>query len=564
MRYLSLFSGLGGAELAFSPLGWECVGVSEIDPAACVVLQHHYPNVPNLGNVDNIKADEWKGNVDLLIGGAPCQAFSVAGLRKSLGDARGNLTLKYVELTHAIDPQWTVFENVPGILSTKDNAFGCFLGGMVGSDTELVPARGQRWTDSGVVTGPKRTAAWRILDAQYMGVAQRRRRVFVVTVRGARNWSCAAALLPLSNGLQRHPPPRKEKGERVAGCLKGDSGECGWPDPSDGNGGGMVELGGTSGRGDGDGSGESIPKWPAEIASTLDARYGKNYGQENQHINSGASHFVPVAYRTNAAGQVDPQGDKSAALTSNTDPCTQILAFDTTQVTSKTNRSNPQVGDPCHTLAKGSDAPAIVYMVEQNTQASTPEFPSLRGNKTPNYAVAYDQYNGGESDKAFSVTSGTGTASHNIFSSVPVVMTLGHTTSNGLGITETETANTLEGVSSGNQAVAWHIQDQNTGKSIKAKSADVSTCLGTRDLSKYQGTFNADVIQSVMQVRRLTPVECSRLQGVPDSYLDIPYKGKTLTDGLKYKLLGNGFAVPVVRYIGKRIKMVEELTNGIS
>ena len=178
--------------------------------------------------------------------------------------------------------------------------------------------------------------------------------------------------------------------------------------------------------------------------------------------------------------------------------------------------------------------------------------------------VAYDQYNGGESDKAFSVTSGTGTASHNIVSSVPVVMTLGHTTGNGLGITETETANTLEGVSSSNQAVAWHIQDQNTGKSIKAKPSDVSTCLGTRDLQKYQGTFNADVIQSAMQVRRLTPVECSRLQGVPDSYLDIIYRGKPLADGLKYKLLGNGFAIPVVKYIGMRIQMVEELINGIS
>ena len=534
MRYLSLFSGLGGAEIAFAPLGWESVGVSEIDPAACAVLAHHYPDVPNLGNVDSIKSGEWRGKVDLLIGGCPCQSFSVAGLRKSLGDARGNLTLKYVELTHAIDPQWTVFENVPGILSTKDNAFGCFLGGMVGSDTELVPARGQRWTDSGVVTGPKRTAAWRILDAQYMGVAQRRRRIFVLTVRGARNWSCAAALLPLADCLQRHPPSRKEKGERVAGCLKGGSGSRGWSDPSDGNGGGMVEVSGTLGRGYGDrgrdidGAGESVP-----FTTSSHGSYDEGIGTLRSNggdIGGGSETIIAHAVTCHHAKGGDPTTDNYLVTGGFFDSPIGTMA--------------------CNTGPNGHDAG---------------NFQSNQGVDS-GYVIPVAYGFSGESDgstvRNASDMARTITNRHGDPGFVAIQNATRGQDQNGLGISEDGTMYTLD---QGSQhAVAWNIQDQNTGKSIKAKPSEISTCLGTRDLSKYQGTFNADVIQSVMQVRRLTPVECSRLQGVPDLYLDITYRGKPLADGLKYKLLGNGFAVPVVKYIGTRIQLVEDLINGIS
>ena len=250
-NYLSLFSGFGGAELAFEPLGWKCLAVSEVDPTASSVLKHHWPDIPNLGDVNTIDGHDLRGQVDLMIGGCPCQSFSVAGLRKSLDDDRGNLTLKYVELAHAIDPLWTIFENVPGILSTSDNAFGCFLGRLVGADSELIPSGRMRWTNSGVVTGPKRTAAWRILDAKYFGVAQRRRRVFVVSVRGARNWRCAQALFPFATSVQGNIAPSREKRQRLAGCLKGGTGERGYPDPSDGNGGGLVDVAGTLGGGSG-------------------------------------------------------------------------------------------------------------------------------------------------------------------------------------------------------------------------------------------------------------------------------------------------------------------------
>jgi len=157
---------------------------------------------------------------EILVGGTPCQAFSVAGLRKGLADERGQLTIKYVEIADEIDKRRgkgnecvTVWENVPGVLSSKDNAFGCFLGALAGEDDELLPPRG-RWTNAGIVHGPKRAIAWRILDAQYFGVAQRRRRVFVVA--SARDGFDPAAVLFESEGERRDTPPSRETGESVA------------------------------------------------------------------------------------------------------------------------------------------------------------------------------------------------------------------------------------------------------------------------------------------------------------------------------------------------------------
>ena len=219
MRFLSVCSGIEAATVAWAPLGWSPVAFSEIEPFPCAVLAHYYPDVPNLGDMTTIAQRILNGEVeapDVFAGGTPCQAFSVAGLRKSLADERGNLTLKFVEIADAIDhvragrgeDECIVFwENVPGILSTKDNAFGCFLGALAGEDCELKPP-GKRWADAGCVFGPKRAIAWRILDAQYFGLAQRRRRVFVVA--SARAGFDPAAVLFEFEGVRRDTPPRRE------------------------------------------------------------------------------------------------------------------------------------------------------------------------------------------------------------------------------------------------------------------------------------------------------------------------------------------------------------------
>lgn len=191
MRFGSVCSGIEAASVAFSPLGWQAAWFSEIEPFPCGVLAHHFPEVPNLGDMSDLPAKILSGEVeapDMLCGGTPCQAFSVAGRRRSLDDARGNLSLTFCEVADAIDcvrgergldAAVVFWENVPGVLSTKDNAFGCFLGELVGADAPLSPGAG-RWPSAGVVAGPKRKAAWRVLDAQHFGVPQRRRRVFVV------------------------------------------------------------------------------------------------------------------------------------------------------------------------------------------------------------------------------------------------------------------------------------------------------------------------------------------------------------------------------------------------
>lgn len=195
IRYGSLCSGIEAASVAWEPLGWQPAWFAEIEPFPCAVLSHHWPHVPNHGDMTQLVGKILNGTVeapDVLVGGTPCQAFSVAGLRGSLDDERGNLTLVLIRILDAIDfirarngqpPCILVWENVPGVLNTKDNAFGCFLGGLAGEDMPLVPT-GQKWTNAGCVLGHKRRIAWRILDAQYFGVPQRRRRVFVVASAG--------------------------------------------------------------------------------------------------------------------------------------------------------------------------------------------------------------------------------------------------------------------------------------------------------------------------------------------------------------------------------------------
>lgn len=228
MKFGSVCSGIEAASVAWGPLGWKAAWLSEIEPFPSAVLAHHYPDVPNLGDMTLLPERILSGEVeapDVFCGGTPCQAFSVAGLRNSLDDARGNLSLVFCEIANAIDKVRSVrgldqsivfWENVPGVLSTKDNAFGCFLAGLAGEDNPLEPPRG-KWTNSGYVLGPKRAVAWRLLDAQYFGVAQRRKRVFVVA--SARADFDPAAVLFEFNGVRRDTAPSREAGQAIAPCV---------------------------------------------------------------------------------------------------------------------------------------------------------------------------------------------------------------------------------------------------------------------------------------------------------------------------------------------------------
>ncbi|MBO9748661.1 DNA cytosine methyltransferase [Xanthomonas phaseoli pv. dieffenbachiae] len=216
IAYGSVCSGIEAVSLAWEPLGLKPAWFSETDAFASAVLAHRYPHVPNLGDMAHLarrlRAREIPAP-DILVGGTPCQSFSVAGARQGLSDPRGALTLAYVEIANAIDqvrtrsrrpPATLVWENVPGVLSDRSNAFGCLLGALAGEDLPLEPP-GPRWTNAGCVSGPRRRIAWRVLDAQYFGVAQRRRRVFLVASGG--DHIDPAEILFEQEGVRGDPSP---------------------------------------------------------------------------------------------------------------------------------------------------------------------------------------------------------------------------------------------------------------------------------------------------------------------------------------------------------------------
>jgi DNA (cytosine-5)-methyltransferase 1 len=328
MRFLSVCSGIEAASVAWGPLGWEAVAFAEIEKFPCAVLAHHYPDVPNWGDITRFR--EWPdASFDVLAGGTPCQSFSIAGLRAGLADPRGNLALTYLAIADRYRPEWVVWENVPGVRSVDEGrAFGAFLGGL----GEL----GYGW-------------AYRSLDAQYFGLAQRRERVFVVGHLG--DWRRAAAVLFEPDCMQGNPAPRRETGER--------------PAPT-------------------------------------------------------------IASRPTGGGGLGTDFDCDGGLVT-------------------------------HALrADGFDAS------EDGTGRGTPLLPTLVSN--------------GDAHSGF--------------------------------------------------------RDEHGLVTLRRVS-----------------------------VRRLTPRECERLQGFPDNYTQVPYRGKPASDGPRYKALGNSMAVPVIRWIGQRIALVQSLSK---
>ena len=404
MKYLSLCSGIEAASVAWHPLGWEAVAYSEIERFPSEVLAHHYPNTPNLGDMTKFKEWSIESNVDLLVGGTPCQSFSVAGLRKGLDDPRGNLMLTYLAIADKYRPKWLVWENVPGVLSSNGgHDFASFLRGL----GEL----GYGF-------------AYRVLDAQYFGVAQRRRRVFVVGYLG--DWQRAAAVLFERDSLCGNPAPSREKREGVASYTPSSFG-------------GYSQESGTLRANGGDlgGGSENLlvdKQWPADISSSLDTTFGTKMGLENQHVNAGCPMFVPAEVTT-----------------------------------------------------------------VQTLRARRP---------------------------------GEGGMSHDHEHIVPVL---------------SPALNTCSGANHAPDTKAYVVHGTQ------------DPCVS--DIAFAQGRNNGgeNVMVQSMAVRRLTPVECERLQGFPDTYTDIMSKGKATPDGPRYKALGNSMAVPVMAWIGNRIQQVESL-----
>ena len=290
MRYGSVCSGIEAATSAWHSLGWTPQWFSEIEPFPSAVLAHHYPNVPNFGDMTNFK--NWTLDdstaIDVLVGGTPCQSFSVAGLRKGLDDPRGNLMLTYLAIARQYRPRWLVWENVPGVLSSS------------GGEDFASLLRGMGECGYGF--------AYRVLDAQYFGVAQRRRRVFVVGCLG--DWRAAAAVLFERHSLSGHPAPSRKTRQSPPGFFESSLAQYR-----------QADVGGTLKASGGvlSGGSETFIKtqWPAELAPTLNAKYGEKMGLENQHIDGGAGMFTlqPIALAENTIGRQPENGGNGDGFT---------------------------------------------------------------------------------------------------------------------------------------------------------------------------------------------------------------------------------------------------------
>lgn len=414
MKYLSACSGIEAATVAWHPLGWSPVAFAEIEPFPSAVLAHHYPDTPNLGDMTTIDA-ETLGPIDLLVGGTPCQSFSVAGLRKGMDDDRGNLALEFVRIAMASRPRWIVWENVPGVLSSNGGRdFGSFLGalGEVGYGF-----------------------AYRVLDAQYFGLAQRRKRVFVVGHLG--DWRPAAAVLLERESLCWNPPPSREAGQVAPTIPSRSSAGGGLGTDFDCDGGPIAKaLLGASPRIDA----ETETLVPIGLDEEQNAVVN-GFGCLKAHESGGFQGVV--AFQQNQLGEVRT-GEVIGTLNTNSNA---------------SGRNTPMVASPL--------------------LANTGKTPSGGGkDSTPRNIVTHPlrgaSYRGGED--------GTG-----------------------------------------------------------------------------RGT---PLVPPTYAVRRLTPRECERLQGFPDDYTRIPWRKKgpeLCPDGPRYKALGNSMAVPVMRWIGERIREVEEI-----
>ncbi|MDH0745245.1 DNA (cytosine-5-)-methyltransferase [Pseudomonas sp. GD03842] len=491
--YGSVCSGIEAATAAWRPLGMTPAWFAEIEPFPSAVLAHRYPNVQNLGDMTKLAIQVLTGKINapaVLVGGTPCQAFSVAGMREGLADPRGALTIKYVELADAIDhvrarrgerEVVTVWENVPGVLSDKGNAFGCFLGALVGESEELQPPGG-KWKDAGCVYGPTRAAAWRILDAQYFGLAQRRRRVFVVA--SARDGFDPAAVLFEREGVRRDTAPRRGEGPDIASTLTGGARKHG---------------------------GYSTDDLPCVAAPLTTNQYGDHESRESLLVFGGGANCQATDVST--ALSAHPGGTRMDAET-------ETFVVHGTQ--------DPDVmQELAHALGRnqGQENAVLAFSCKDHGADAGALSPTLRAmNHSASHANA-----GGQVAVCI-----TGEVTHTL-------------KADGFDGSE-------DGTGRGQPIVTHAIQ----AGALRTNPASGPDGAGVQADHAYTLEARAEVqaFQSGSAVRRLTPIECERLQGFPDEYTLIPWRGKPAAecpDGPRYKAIGNSKAVPVVRWIGRRL-----------
>jgi DNA (cytosine-5)-methyltransferase 1 len=540
MKYLSVCSGIEAASKAWEPIGWEPVAFSEIEPFPSAVLKHHWPEVPNLGDMTKYESWKFEEAIDVLVGGTPCQAFSVAGLRKGLADPRGGLSLTFVNIADHFNPKWILWENVPGVLSSRDNGFGCFLGALAGEDGELKPP-GEKWADAGCVYGPKRSIAWRCLDAQYFGVAQRRKRCFLVAC--PRDQGDPAKVLFEWEGLRRDTAPSREARKGIAPDAETGFGVSPTITQCKGSRGGcsseaISEITAVQqatafrmqafGEYSDDGSASTMKARDYKDATDLVAspividRAAFNQGQNAQ--------YKPHIAHSETMDSLVARGPHAVAIPIH-DQATRNAGKRGDKQDGKGNGLGiGKPGDPCPTLTKG-DKHAVLYENHPNDSRVT-----------------------GPLDVAPSCVSRYGTGGGN----VPLVQE---------AIPFRDPSPTLTSKMQGQAGWAPYNEDAHLVGAVAVdvynQTIDGNTAATLTSACGGTNTSGPKAMQS-MAVRRLTPRECERLQGFNDDHTMIPWRNKPADqcpDGPRYKALGNSMAVPCMAWIGKRIDAVEKVNR---
>lgn len=510
----SVCSGIEAVSQAWHPLGFRPAWFAEIEAFPAAVLAHHYPGVPNYGDMTLLAELIRSGQIeapDVLAGGTPCQAFSVAGARGGMLDPRGALTLAYVDILNAIDEQRpgreaiALWENVPGVLSDVGNAFGHFLAAIVGDGEPIEPdnkpppgksgpfwrwaakqgVHVPKWPDAGCISGPRRSASWRVLNAEYFGVAQRRRRVFVVA--SARHGADTAAVLFEFDGMRRDSPPLRSPGQECAGgTTQGPTIYC----AATGQGGAEVAVG---------------------VSPALTC-----------------NHEAPII-----AGSVKANAPISAGV--------------------------------CPTLMCSDDIPyAITFEARQDFSTSEHCVSPLTATMPPGAGVAVFaqntrnelRYVGGDGQVtgALSASQGTKQTSYLLCSVPPGAAVVSfeeryYTRDNATGGAPKPFVSALTSQAKGGDSVPLVY-------TVGATWGTAPPLGPTVDCNAKNGPMQNQIAALVLQAtrpRRLTPNEYERLQGFPAGHTAIRFQNKPAPDTRRYKAVGNSMAVPVIAWIGKRM-----------
>ena len=545
MKYVSIFSGIEAATVAWHPLGWEPLAFSEIDPFPSTVLQHHYPDIPNLGDITKIDWSPYVGAADIVVGGSPCQSFSVAGKREGLAGASG-LMFEYIRAVRELRPRWFVWENVPGAFtSERGRAYRQLLSEMDALGYGL---------------------AWRVLDAQFFGVAQRRERVFLVGSLGTMR--CAEVLFERESLSWDHQSSRQKRqalAEEAQGCVGEADHDSGCLTPGETQSRRVYPASGVyptlSTREKSGQNQESVfTQFSDDIAGTLTARYDSSPCVDrgaNVVVDERDKVFLCQTAQTGSNGKLVKQDDVMNTLDRTNSTAVAALDFNPTDARLRYAHDDVSQTLTARAGTGGNQVPLVqVQPLVFNPNAGITEkgggfalsedvTPTLKTDHNPAVAFASNQ----RDEVRELEVAGALAAQPGIKQQTYICRADGQANA----MTSVDMAPTLTSHAKKDPPLIYPAED-----SIGEDA------LIQRDMSATLSTHNTQTLitggreKRSLTVRRLTPRECERLQGFPDDYTDIPYRNKEhAPDGPRYKALGNSMAVPVMRWIGERIRMVE-------